>query len=47
MARMTSSPDERGFSLSEALVVSALMGLMALVAMGARSVSWNSPRREH
>jgi len=34
MARMTSQSDERGFSLLETLVVSALMGLMALVVMG-------------
>jgi len=34
MARMTSQMDERGFSLPETLVVSALMGIMALVAMG-------------
>jgi hypothetical protein len=34
MARMTSQSDERGFSLLEALIVSALMGLMALVVMG-------------
>ena len=34
MARMTSQLNERGFSLPEALVVSALMGLMAVIAMG-------------